>query len=185
MTEPAATGYLDVMPTRVFVVVMGVSGSGKTTLAERSPSPRTGEFLEGDDLHPPANVEKMARGEPLTDDDRRPWLEAIGRWIDARAARRRAARCSPAPRSGVPIATGCAPGGPSVRFCHLRRRRRPRSSSGSRTARGHFMPASLLPSQLATLEPLARTSPASRCRRRRRRRASLAEVARRPSASLA
>ena len=81
---------------------MGVSGSGKTTVAEGIAEQLRWRFLEGDDLHPPANVEKMARGEPLTDADRGPWLEAIGRWIDARAsrpARARSLTCSALRRS--------------------------------------------------------------------------------------
>src|SRR4051794_7240283 len=63
------------------VVVMGVSGSGKSTvgaaLAQRLRVP----FADGDDLHPPANIAKMSAGHPLDDDDRRPWLDAIGEWL--------------------------------------------------------------------------------------------------------
>jgi carbohydrate kinase (thermoresistant glucokinase family) len=61
---------------------MGVSGSGKTTVAAMLAGRLHVQFLEGDDLHPPANVEKMRGGTPLTDDDRRPWLKAIARRID-------------------------------------------------------------------------------------------------------
>jgi gluconokinase len=63
------------------IVVMGVSGSGKSTvgsgLAQRLRVP----FVDADTLHPPANIAKMAAGEPLDDDDRYPWLEHVGRWL--------------------------------------------------------------------------------------------------------
>ena len=71
------------------IVVMGVSGSGKSTvgaaLAQRLRVP----FADADDFHPPANIEKMTAGQPLNDDDRYPWLEAIGEWLAARCTRRR------------------------------------------------------------------------------------------------
>src|ERR1700722_17662389 len=68
------------------VVVMGVSGAGKTTIA-RALAERLGwDFAEGDDLHPAANVAKMAAGQPLNDADRAPWLAAVGDWIDAELA---------------------------------------------------------------------------------------------------
>ena len=145
------------MSAPIHVVVMGVSGSGKTTLA-RGLADRMGwDLLEGDDLHPPANVTKMAAGRPLTDDDRRPWLEAIGRWIDARAAEGTSAAitCSALRRRYRETLDG---GRPTVRFCHvtvdpavLRDRVEHR--------RGHWMPAALLPSQLALLEPLQPDEP--------------------------
>ena len=140
------------MAPPVFVVVMGVSGSGKTTLAEGIAARLHWRFQEGDDLHPRANVEKMSRGEPLTDDDRRPWLDAIGRWLDERAAAGESAvlTCSALRRA---YRDRLREGRPGVRFCHvvvsaetLRDRLERR--------RGHYMPPSLLPSQLATLEPL-------------------------------
>ena len=59
------------------VIVMGVSGSGKSAVGARLAAELGFEFIEGDDHHPPANVEKMAAGIPLTDDDRRPWLDAL------------------------------------------------------------------------------------------------------------
>jgi gluconokinase len=66
------------------VVVMGVSGCGKTTVA-RAVADRLGlPFQEGDALHPPANVAKMAGGRPLTDEDRAPWLAAVAAWLAAR-----------------------------------------------------------------------------------------------------
>ena len=65
------------------LVVMGVSGSGKTTVAALLAGRLNWEFADGDDFHPPANVEKMHSGVLLTDDDRWPWLGAIAAWIDA------------------------------------------------------------------------------------------------------
>ena len=135
-----------------FVVVMGVSGSGKTTLAEGIAARLHWRFQEGDELHPHANVEKMSRGEPLTDDDRRPWLDAIGRWLDERAAAGESAvlTCSALRRVYRDLLRD---GRPEVRFCHV--------VASAQTIRdrlehrrGHYMPPSLLPSQLATLEPL-------------------------------
>jgi gluconokinase len=140
------------MPAPVFVIVMGVSGSGKTTLARGLAARLHWRFQEGDELHPPANVEKMSRGEPLTDEDRGPWLDAIGRWLDERAAAGESAvlTCSALRRA---YRDTMREGRPGVRFCHvvvsvqmLRDRLEHR--------RGHYMPPSLLPSQLATLEPL-------------------------------
>ena len=145
------------MPGPRFVVVMGVSGSGKSTVAQRLADRLHWDLLEGDDLHPPANVEAMAAGRPLTDAERRPWLEAIGRWVDVRASAGESAvlTCSALRRSYRDV---LREGRPSLCFCHLavdpgevKRRMEVRT--------GHFMPASLLPSQLATLEPLAPDEP--------------------------
>ncbi|MGY4712162.1 gluconokinase [Mycolicibacterium sp. CBM1] len=131
------------------IVVMGVSGSGKSTvgaaLAQRLRVP----FADADDFHPPANIEKMTAGHALNDDDRGPWLEAIGDWLAAHpdggvmscSALKRAYRDQ--------LRRHC----PAVTFLHL-------SGSADVIARrqasrpGHFMPASLLASQFDTLEPL-------------------------------
>jgi gluconokinase len=145
------------MPDPVYVVVMGVSGSGKTTLARGIAEHLHWRFQEGDDLHPRANVEKMARGEPLTDEDRWPWLDAVGHWIDEREGAGESAvlTCSALRRAYRDRLRG---GRSGVVFCHvtasadvLRERLEKR--------RGHYMPASLLPSQLATLEPLGEDEP--------------------------
>ncbi|WP_040337136.1 gluconokinase [Candidatus Blastococcus massiliensis] len=134
------------------VVVMGVSGSGKTTVAVQLAERLNWEFAEGDDFHPRANVEKMAAGHPLDDDDRWPWLRTIGRWIDQREATGRSVvvTCSALKRSYRDL---LREGRSSVWFAHvtadpdvIRDRIEHRS--------GHYMPASLLDSQLATLEPL-------------------------------
>src|SRR3954468_1751067 len=68
------------------VVVTGVAGSGKTTVGAMLAGRLGWTYAEADDFHPPSNVDKMAAGHPLTDADRKPWLEAIGRWIDERRA---------------------------------------------------------------------------------------------------
>lgn len=130
-------------------VIMGVAGSGKTSVGEGL-SRLTGiTFIDGDALHPKANVDKMAAGVPLTDEDRWPWLEAIGRELA---------------RSPVPLMIGCSAlkrsyrdsirhyAGAAVSFVHL---------TGSREIirqrmqqrKNHFMPLKLLDSQFAALEP--------------------------------
>lgn len=141
----------------VTVVVMGVSGSGKTTVAVQLAERLGWEFAEGDDFHPRANVEKMSAGHPLDDDDRWPWLRTIGRWIDQREATGRSVvvTCSALKRSYRDL---LREGRPSVWFAHvtadaelIRRRMEHRT--------GHYMPASLLDSQLGTLQPLEPDEP--------------------------
>jgi gluconokinase len=132
------------------VVLMGVSGSGKTSVGVPLAAALGGEFVEGDDYHPPANVAKMRQGIPLDDADRRPWLEIlaaeIGRWLAA--GRTVVLACSALKRSYRAILRG---GRPEVRFVHLKG---DPALIRARLAqrRGHYMPASLLDSQLATLE---------------------------------
>jgi gluconokinase len=79
------------------VLVMGVSGAGKSTVGSLLARRLAVPFADADAFHPPANIAKMSRGEPLTDDDRWPWLDAIGAWVDARAATGEGA-WSPVPR---------------------------------------------------------------------------------------
>jgi gluconokinase len=139
------------------IVVMGVSGSGKstvaTTLAERLGWP----FAEGDDFHPPANVEKMRSGQPLDDDDRWPWLRRLADWIGEHEAQGQSVvvTCSALKRAYRDV---LCDGHPSVWFAHvtadpalIRERMEHRS--------GHYMPVSLLDSQLALLEPLSDGEP--------------------------
>ncbi|BBY01224.1 gluconokinase [Mycobacterium seoulense] len=132
------------------VVVMGVSGSGKSTvgaaLAQRLRVP----FVDADTLHPRANVAKMAAGQPLDDDDRRPWLDKVGEWLAAHpdggvvscSALKRAYRDR--------LRAHC----PRVKFLHLAGSPALISSRLANRA-GHFMPAALLGSQFDALQPLA------------------------------
>lgn len=129
---------------------MGVAGSGKSTVGRALAQTLGWPFQEGDDLHPPENVARMRAGVPLTDADRVPWLEAIGAWIDGQAAVRApgVVTCSALKSRYRAVLTG---GRPQVRIVYLR------GSAGLIAGRiagrpGHFMPASLLDSQFATLE---------------------------------
>jgi carbohydrate kinase (thermoresistant glucokinase family) len=132
-------------------VVMGVAGVGKTTVGERLAKRLNWEFVEGDRLHPPENVAKMQSGQPLTDADRAPWLAAIATAIDAWRARGACGvmTCSALKRAYRRCIIGDRQG---VRLVYLDG---PRPLIAARLAarRGHFMPASLLDSQFATLEP--------------------------------
>jgi gluconokinase len=132
----------------VLVVVMGVTGAGKSTvgtkLAERMGVP----FRDADDFHPPANIAKMSAGQPLTDDDRWPWLDAIGAHLAAHRGSGCVVTCSALRRAYRDRLRAAAPG---LRFIHLHG---DVALVAARQAarQGHFMPASLVPSQFATLE---------------------------------
>ncbi|HTV46002.1 MAG TPA: gluconokinase [Stellaceae bacterium] len=132
-------------------VVMGVSGAGKTAVGERLARRLGWEFAEGDRFHPPENVAKMQSGHPLDDADRAPWLAAIAAAIDAWQARgsRGVVTCSALKRAYRQRIIGDRAG---VRLVYLEGSRQ---LIGARLAarRGHFMPASLLDSQFAALEP--------------------------------
>lgn len=132
------------------LVVMGVSGTGKSTVAGLLAGQLGWDLAEGDDLHPAANVAKMASGQPLTDEDRWPWLDTVAAWIQAHT------------EAGTPGVVTCSAlrrayrdklRGPGVAFVHLAGSR---EVIGARMAKrqDHFMPTSLLDSQLATLESL-------------------------------
>jgi gluconokinase len=134
------------------VVVMGVSGSGKTTVA-RGISAATGlVFAEADDFHSPSNIDKMSAGCPLSDDDRWPWLHALADWMADRAAEGQSTvvACSALKWAYRAVLAG---GPPSLDFVHLDG---PAALIRTRmsTRVGHYMPASLLDSQVATLQPL-------------------------------
>ncbi|MFF1829266.1 gluconokinase, GntK/IdnK-type [Paenarthrobacter sp. NPDC058040] len=131
------------------IVVMGVAGCGKSTVGAALAERLGAEFLDGDALHPQANIDKMASGTPLNDDDRAPWLAEIGRRFSA---------------SDAPLVIACSAlkrayrdlirrGDPSVVFVHLHGSREVLNERMN-SRPGHFMPASLLDSQLATLEHL-------------------------------
>jgi len=132
-------------------VVMGVSGSGKTTIGPRFAAAVGVAYLEGDELHPRSNVQKMAAGIPLTDADREPWLRLI-------AARLREAKET---GTGLVVASSAlkrryrdllrSAGDPDVRFIYLKGSK-PMIGERLAVRLGHFMPATLLDSQFAILE---------------------------------
>ena len=133
------------------IVVMGVAGSGKTTIANALAERLGVPFVEGDSLHPAANVRKMASGTPLTDEDRWPWLRAIGERMEVERA------------TGHGVVVSCSALKHIYRDC-LRKEVHGRVHfillDGSRELigqrmrkrKGHFMPPALLDSQFATLE---------------------------------
>ncbi len=143
----------DAAPARTaHIVVMGVSGCGKTVLASLLAGRLGYRFCEADDFHPAANVEKMSNGIPLTDDDRWPWLEALADWTAREAASGHSTvmACSALTRAYRDrLRTG---GGEDLVFIHLDGD--PSTIIERMNAREHFMPTSLLRSQLDTLEPL-------------------------------
>ena len=132
------------------LVVMGVSGAGKTTVAEDLAARLGWAFEEGDTLHPEANVAKMHAGIPLTDADRLPWLERVAAWIDHQRANKQPGiiTCSALKRSYRQIIIGDRP---EVRLIYLRGGRDLMAQHLAGRG-GHFMSASLLQSQIDTLE---------------------------------
>jgi gluconokinase len=129
---------------------MGVSGSGKTTTGESLARELGWPFRDADSFHPPANIEKMSKGIPLTDEDRWPWLAAIAAWLDERRIR------------GEPGIVSCSAlkrkyrrllldGRPDVRLIYLEGEM-PLISRRMARRLNHFMPASLLESQFEALE---------------------------------
>jgi gluconokinase len=145
MSNPAASP--DRRPSAI--VVMGVSGSGKTSIGEGLSAHLAMPLLEGDQFHPKANIDKMSSGTPLTDDDRWPWLDAIaaamrdapGGVIVTCSSLRRVYRDRLRERAGRPVLFVFLDGSKETIAARLADRK------------GHFMPPSLLQSQLATLEP--------------------------------
>jgi carbohydrate kinase (thermoresistant glucokinase family) len=132
------------------VVLMGVAGAGKSTVGQALSQALGWPFRDADSFHPPANVEKMRRGLPLDDGDRAPWLAAIARWIDERLEQGEPGivSCSALKRAYRSVIIGARE---DVRLVYLTGARE--LIAGRLEARkGHFMPASLLDSQLATLE---------------------------------
>jgi gluconokinase len=133
-------------------VFMGVSGSGKTTAAERVAHELGLPFAEADAFHPRANIDKMAAGIPLTDDDRWPWLRELAGWISAHEALGESTvmACSALKRSYRDLLREGAPG---VHFLHMHG---PEEVIWERIAarEDHFMPPALLRSQLETLQRL-------------------------------
>ena len=135
---------------RCVVVVMGVSGSGKSTIGAAIADALALRFVDGDSLHSPASVKRMQSGIPLTDADRWPWLDRIG------------AELADAIRSPAGVVVACSAlkrayrdriraAAPAVRFVFLEGSRETIEARMA-TRSGHYMPTSLLASQLATLE---------------------------------
>ncbi len=137
---------------RRHVVVMGVSGCGKTTVAQGISRATDMVFAEADQFHSEANVAKMRAGQALNDTDRWPWLEALAAWMAAEdeAGRSTVVACSALRRSYRDV---LRTGPPTLDFVHLAG---PAAVVHERMAlrEGHYMPTSLLVSQLDTLEPL-------------------------------
>ena len=131
------------------LVIMGVSGCGKSTVAAILAGQLGWDLEEGDDLHPPSNVAKMASGTPLTDEDRWPWLDRVADWI-RRPHHGRAA--GDRHLFGAKGSYRDKLRGPDVVFVYLAGTRD--TIDGRLKARiDHFMPSTLLDSQLKTLEP--------------------------------
>ncbi|MEP5630324.1 MAG: gluconokinase [Tateyamaria sp.] len=126
-------------------VVMGVSGCGKSRIGAGFATAIGAQFIDGDSLHPQANVDKMARGEPLNDADRHPWLKDVGRHLGPNTV----IACSALKRSYRDLIRETA--GAPVIMCLLHGTRAVLWDRVSNRA-GHFMPPALLDSQLATLE---------------------------------
>jgi gluconokinase len=132
----------------VIVVVMGVSGSGKSTIGALLAARLGVEFLDADEYHPPENVARMAAGVPLTDEERRPWLERLN--AELRKRKDAVLACSALKESYRKVLAE----GIDCRFVHLRGSiELIRSRLQERKHR--YMPASLLESQFAALEPPA------------------------------
>ncbi len=139
---------------------MGVSGVGKSVVAQALAESTGWTMVEGDDFHSADNVEQMRSGLPLTDDDRWLWLQLIADWIgdQERAGLSSVVTCSALKRQYRDLLRD---GHPSVRFCQLDAA--PATLQARMKARlGHFMPPSLLRSQLRTLEPLEADEPGGR-----------------------
>ena len=135
---------------RTVLVLMGVSGSGKTTIAQELERVLRWPSIDGDDLHPPANVAKMRSGHPLNDQDRLPWLQAIARWIDDRLAAGEPGiiTCSNLKRAYRQITVGDRKG---VILVYLHGDENVIADRISRR-KHQYMPPSLLRSQFETLE---------------------------------
>jgi gluconokinase len=148
-TPMSQGSFMSSAPQSPVLVLMGVSGSGKSTVGALLAGRLGWDFEEGDDLHPVANVEKMAAGHPLDDEDRWPWLAKVAQWIVAHTTTGRPGviTCSALKRSYRDVLRG-----EHVVFVDL-------AGTREQIARrlvkrhGHFMPSSLLDSQFDALEP--------------------------------
>ncbi|HEY5320468.1 MAG TPA: gluconokinase [Galbitalea sp.] len=144
----------------IVLVFMGVSGCGKSTVAALLAGRLGWPFEEGDSLHPQANIDKMAAGHPLDDDDRWPWLEKVAEWVEERldAGENALITCSALKRSYRDMINRRGTG---VQFVYLAGSK---ETIGARlaTRQGHFMPPALLDSQFADLEEPTPDEPALR-----------------------
>ncbi len=131
-------------------VIMGVAGSGKSAVGQALMARLGLRYIDGDDLHPPANIAKMSAGEPLSDADRSPWLADVGRTLAA-SPESTAIGCSALKRAYRDIIRSTAAG--PVFFLHLAAAKAVIAERMAARA-GHFMPLSLLDSQFEALEPL-------------------------------
>ncbi|MFB8772661.1 gluconokinase [Streptomyces broussonetiae] len=138
------------MRTPHVVVVMGVAGTGKTTIGPLLAARLGVPYAEGDDFHPQANIAKMTAGTPLDDEDRWPWLDAIGAWAHERTGLGGVVSSSALKRAYRDRLRAAAP---DVVFVHLTGDRE-LIEERMRQRKGHFMPTALLDSQFATLQPL-------------------------------
>lgn len=131
------------------LVLMGVSGCGKSTVGGVLAGRLGWDFGEGDDLHPPENVAKMAAGHPLTDDDRWPWLGRVAGWIRDHVDNDRPGivTCSALKRSYRDVLRG-----EHVVFVYLRGTKE-QIAARLTSRHGHYMPSSLLDSQFDALQP--------------------------------
>lgn len=134
------------------LIVMGVSGCGKSSVGEALAARFAVPYIEGDAMHPPANIAKMSAGTPLNDDDRWPWLDALAARLKAEAAQNGGAIASCSSLKKIYRDRLQAGSGPQSRFIFLDCSRKTLERNQSERI-GHFMPPSLLDSQLATLEP--------------------------------
>jgi carbohydrate kinase (thermoresistant glucokinase family) len=134
------------------IVVMGVSGCGKSSVGLALAEALGARFIDGDDLHPEANKAKMAAGIPLNDDDRWPWLDLVG---EALAESNTLVACSALKRVYRERILAAAPG---TFFVHLHGTRQ-LLAQRMNARPNHFMPVSLLDSQLNTLELLSADEP--------------------------
>lgn len=142
------------------IVVTGVAGAGKTTVGRALAAALGWPFRDADELHSPDNVERMRRGEALTDAERGPWLQALARLVgqQVRADEPLVLACSALRRTHRAALLVDVPDADAVRLVHLTAS--PPLLAARLTARpDHFFPADLLASQLATLEPPAPDEP--------------------------
>jgi gluconokinase len=143
--------YVEPVASHSIILVMGVSGSGKTTIGAMLAGRLHCQYAEADDFHPIANIQKMAAGHPLTDEDRWPWLHAIGAWIDEQIATGKPAvvTCSALKRAYREVLRR-----PAVQIVYLNGSR---ELIAARLAarHGHFFRPAMLDSQFADLEPPA------------------------------